>query len=75
VVLQADPHTGELLDTHSWASLGRGTKLLAWSRWLHKGEAFGRPGQILFGLACLVMLALIYTGWALAIRRWRQRLQ
>lgn len=74
VVLQVDPYSGELLDTHSWADLGGGTKLLAWCRWLHKGDAFGRPGQIIFGFACLVMLALIGTGWSLAVRRLRQRL-
>jgi uncharacterized iron-regulated membrane protein len=69
VVVQVDPFTGEVLDIHSWHDLSGGTRLLAWSRWLHKGEAFGRAGQSIAGLACVVMLILIYTGWALAIRR------
>jgi uncharacterized iron-regulated membrane protein len=69
VVMQVDPYSGEILHTHSWDDLSAGTRLLAWSRWLHKGEAFGRTGQIVAGTACLVMLVLIYTGWALAIRR------
>lgn len=69
VAVQVDPFTGEVLDIHSWADLSGGTRLLAWARWLHKGEAFGRTGQIIAGLACLVMLALIGTGWTLAIRR------
>ncbi|HIG28062.1 MAG TPA: PepSY domain-containing protein, partial [Verrucomicrobiales bacterium] len=60
---------------HSWADLSSGTRLLAWSRWMHKGEAFGRPGQIVGGFACLMMLVLIYTGWALAIRRILRRRQ
>ena len=67
--LQVHPHTGEVLDVHSWDDLSGGTRFLAWSRWLHKGEAFGRSGQIVAGLACLLMLMLIYTGWALAIQR------
>jgi len=75
VVLQVHPYSGEILDTHSWDDLSRGTRLLAWNRWLHKGEAFGRVGQIIAGLACVVMLVLIYTGWALAIRRLSRRLR
>jgi len=71
VVVQVDPYTGVVLDIHSWAELSGGTRWLAWSRWLHKGEAFGRLGQMIAGLACLVMLLLIFTGWALAIRRFR----
>jgi hypothetical protein len=75
VVLQVNPFTGKTLDLHSWADLSSGTRLLAWSRWMHKGEAFGRPGQIVAGFACLMMLVLIYTGWALAIRRILRRRQ
>jgi uncharacterized iron-regulated membrane protein len=75
IVVQVDPFTGDVLDVHSWNELSRGTRVLAWSRWLHKGEAFGRPGQIIAGLACLGLLVLIYTGWTLALRRlWRSRL-
>ena len=75
VVLQVHPYSGEVLDIHSWDDLSRGTRLLAWNRWLHKGEAFGRVGQIIAGLSCMVMLILIYTGWALAIRRLVRRLR
>ena len=74
IVLQVHPYSGAILDSHSWDDLSRGTRLLAWNRWLHKGEAFGRIGQTIAGLACLVFLILIYTGWALALRRlWRYR--
>lgn len=69
VSVQVNPYSGEVLDVHSWDDLGGGTRFLAWSRWLHKGEAFGRTGQIVAGLACFAMLVLIYTGWALAIGR------
>lgn len=69
IIVQVDPYSGGILDVHSWADLSAGTRLFAWSRWLHKGEAFGRFGQIVAGLACLLMLVLIYSGWALAIRR------
>ena len=71
--LQLHPYTGEILDTHSWDDLGGASRLIAWGRWLHKGEAFGRTGQIVAGLACLAMLVLIYTGWALALRRMMRR--
>lgn len=73
VVIQVDSYSGEIVDTHSWKNLSRGTQWLAWSRWLHKGEAFGRVGQIIAGLACLAVLTLIYTGWTLAARRLLRR--
>jgi len=72
MVLQVDPFTGAVLDLHSWDDLSGSTRILAWVRWLHKGEAFGHAGQIIAGLACLVMLVLIVTGWSLAIRRLRR---
>ncbi|MHC5066446.1 MAG: PepSY-associated TM helix domain-containing protein [Planctomycetota bacterium] len=69
VTTQVDPYSGEVLDQHSWEDMRGGNRLLAWSRWLHKGEAFGRFGQIIAGLASLVFLGLIASGWTLAIRR------
>jgi uncharacterized iron-regulated membrane protein len=74
-VVQVDPCTGDVSDVHSWGDLSGSTRLLAWSRWLHKGEAFGRTGQSIAGLACLVMLILTCAGWTLAIRRFWRRLR
>ncbi|MCF3649387.1 PepSY-associated TM helix domain-containing protein [Synoicihabitans lomoniglobus] len=75
LVQQIDPFTGETLHVHDWANLSGGTRLLAWARWLHKGEAFGRPGQWIAAVACLIMLVLIATGWWLALRRFLPRTQ
>jgi uncharacterized iron-regulated membrane protein len=38
-------------------------------RFLHTGEALGWPGQLLAGLFSLFSVVLVYTGFALAWRR------
>jgi uncharacterized iron-regulated membrane protein len=47
-------------------------------RYLHTGEAFGVPGQLIAGLASVGGVLLVYTGYALAWRRfraWRSRVR
>ena len=62
-----NPHTTRRLYRLSF--LVPAVLLIASSCSTAEGEAFGRTGQIVAGIACIVMLVLIYTGWALAIRR------
>jgi uncharacterized iron-regulated membrane protein len=38
-------------------------------RFLHTGEVFGTPGQVVAVIACLEILVLVWTGLAL---RWRR---
>ena len=53
------------------ASLGR--KLRIWVRGLHTGEALGFAGQTVAGLASLGGCFLVWTGFAMAWRRFRYR--
>jgi uncharacterized iron-regulated membrane protein len=64
-----NPYTGELLRRESFADQSAGRRLRTWTRFLHTGEALGWPGQLIAGLACLGGCFLVYTGLALAWRR------
>lgn len=67
--LQYDPFTGEQLRRDGHADLSPARKLRAWSRFLHTGEALGGFAQAVAGLASLGGAVLVYTGLALAWRR------
>lgn len=67
--LQFDPFTGTLLQRDGHAGLSAARKVRAWSRYLHTGEALGGYAQLVAGLACLGGCFLVYTGFALAWRR------
>jgi uncharacterized iron-regulated membrane protein len=61
--------TAELL---SWETFGDGTpgrRLRTWLRFLHTGEAGGLAGQTIAGLVSAGAVVLVYTGLALATRR------
>lgn len=64
-----NPFTGDLLRRTSFADETPGRRLRIWSRFLHTGEALGWPGQLVAGLACVGGCFLVYTGLALAWRR------
>lgn len=67
--LQYDPYTGALLQRDGYADLSAARQIRAWSRYLHTGEALGWAGQLIAGLASLGGCFLVYTGFALAWRR------
>jgi uncharacterized iron-regulated membrane protein len=67
--LQFDPFTGTLLQRDGYGELSAARQVRAWSRFLHTGEALGWGGQLIAGLACLGGAVLVYTGFALAWRR------
>lgn len=67
--LTLDAVTGELKRTDTFAALSTGTRARRWVRLLHSGEALGSFVQLLSGLACLGGCVLVYTGFALAWRR------
>ncbi|HRN53385.1 MAG TPA: PepSY domain-containing protein, partial [Gemmatimonadaceae bacterium] len=50
--------------------LSAARKIRAWVRFGHTGEVFGIPGQILATIASAVGVLLVWTGFALAWRRW-----
>ena len=71
--LQFDPFSGTLLQTDGFAELPAARQVRAWTRFLHTGEALGGFAQFIAGLACLGGCFLVYTGFALAFRRFFNR--
>jgi uncharacterized iron-regulated membrane protein len=67
--LALNPYTGEVLRRTGYADLNAAQKVRSWTRFLHTGEALGWGGQLAAGLACLGGCVLVYTGFALAWRR------
>lgn len=63
------PFTGEFLSRSGYAEQTPGRKIRTWLRFLHTGQALGKPGQFLAALACLGGLVLVYSGFALSYRR------
>jgi uncharacterized iron-regulated membrane protein len=50
--------------------LGPGRRLRSWLRFAHTGEIYGLAGQTIAGLVSAGGAVLVYTGIALALRRW-----
>jgi uncharacterized iron-regulated membrane protein len=71
--LQFDPFTGKLLQRDGYGDLSAARQVRAWTRFLHTGEALGFWGQLVAGLACVGGCVLVYTGLALAWRRFFPR--
>jgi uncharacterized iron-regulated membrane protein len=60
----------------AFADYNTGRKIRTWLRWIHTGEAGGLLGQTLAGLVSAGSAVLVWTGIALALRRfvaWRSR--
>lgn len=53
----------------SFQNANWGRKIRMWVRYTHTGELFGIPGQILAALTSIAAIFLVYTGFALSIRR------
>lgn len=64
-----DPWTGAVLKAVSFADRSPGLRARVWIRFLHTGEAFGLTGKIVAALATAASLALVWTGFALSVRR------
>ncbi len=74
--LSLDPHGGEVLHRMAFSEQDRGRRLRGWLRFLHTGEALGWPGQLVAAVASAGSLVLVWTGFALAWRRyawWRRK--
>jgi uncharacterized iron-regulated membrane protein len=69
--LMLDPKTAEVVEHKTYAQQEAGQKARAWLRWLHTGEAGGVAGQTIAMLASLASAVLVWTGIALALRRFR----
>jgi uncharacterized iron-regulated membrane protein len=69
--LTLDRATGNVVTYESFESQSLGRRLRSISRFAHTGEVLGIPGQTIAGLATLGGAVLVWTGLALAWRRWR----
>jgi uncharacterized iron-regulated membrane protein len=69
VTVAVNPYTGEIARRSGYAELAPAAQVRAWTRFLHTGEAIGWIGQFIAGLACAGGCFLVWTGLALAWRR------
>ncbi|MGH7846395.1 MAG: PepSY domain-containing protein, partial [Candidatus Binatia bacterium] len=65
--------SAEIVKWEPYAAASLGRKLRIWARGLHTGEALGFAGQTVAGLASLGGCFLVWTGFAMAWRRFRYR--
>ena len=68
-----DAHTAAVLRSETYADYNTGRRVRSWMRFLHTGEALGPVAQFIAGLASLGGVVLVYTGFALAVRRFLRR--
>ncbi|MBZ4417241.1 PepSY domain-containing protein [Myxococcus sp. RHST-1-4] len=68
-----NPFTGEQVKQEGYADYNSGRKLRTWLRFLHTGEALGWLGQLAAAVASLGGVFLVWTGFALAWRRFFPR--
>lgn len=67
--LTLDRGNAEVVRWEPFASQGPGRRLRSWARWVHTGEAGGVIGQTVAGIAAAGAVVLVWTGWAMAWRR------
>jgi uncharacterized iron-regulated membrane protein len=68
--LTLDATTGDVVRWEPYADTSRGAKVRGWMRFAHTGELGGPVGQAIAGLACVGGAVLVWTGLALALRRY-----
>lgn len=74
--LSLNAGSGSLEKREDFASLSPGRRIRSWMRFAHTGEYYGVIGQSVAGLASAAGILLVYSGFALAVRRflaWRRR--
>ena len=74
-MLSLDPFTGAVLQREPFGDQNAGRRLRLWARYLHTGEALGWFGRIATFGAAFGALILVWTGIALAWRRFMARKQ
>lgn len=67
--LSFDTETGTMKVERGYAEQSRARQLRSWVRGLHTGEALGPMGQLVAAIACMAAVLLVWTGTALAWRR------
>jgi uncharacterized iron-regulated membrane protein len=74
--LTVDRRTGETVRWEPFSSQSSGRQARTWLRFAHTGEVYGLTGQTVAGLVTAGGAVLVWTGLALALRRftaWRKR--
>ncbi len=69
LTVSLDPFTAKVLRREGYGDQKKDRKVRLWLRFLHTGEALGWPGQLAAGLVSLGATLLVWTGFALAWRR------
>lgn len=69
--LTLNRRTGEVESWQPFESYDRGRRLRSWLRFVHTGEYYGFTGQTIAGIASAGGAVLVWTGLALAWRRFR----
>lgn len=64
-----DRASAAIVKAEGFESLTPGRRVRSWLRFAHTGEFYGLTGQTIAGLASLGGVFLVYTGFALALRR------
>jgi uncharacterized iron-regulated membrane protein len=67
--LTFDRRTATLVRSQSFGDQNRGQQARTWLRFVHTGEFYGLAGQTIAGIASLAAVFLVWTGFALALRR------
>jgi uncharacterized iron-regulated membrane protein len=73
--LTLDAATGEIAKWEPYSSYNLGRQLRMWTKFVHTGEALGLAGQTVAALAALGAAILVWTGFALSWKRFRNRAQ
>jgi uncharacterized iron-regulated membrane protein len=73
--LLIDPRTARVVEHKTYAQQEAGQRARSWLRWIHTGEAGGILGQFVAMLASAAAVVLVYTGLALALRRFARSLR
>ncbi len=76
--LTVNRHTGEVERWEPYSSQSAGRRARTWLRFAHTGEIYGLAGQTVAGIVTAGAAVLVWTGIALALRRflsWRKRVR
>ena len=71
-----DAETATVSKWEPYAERNSAQQIRSWMRFTHTGESYGFIGQLIGFIACIGGAVLVYTGFALAVRRlfaWRRR--
>jgi uncharacterized iron-regulated membrane protein len=71
--LTVNPAGGSIVQVRRWENRDPAERVRAVVRNIHSGELGGVPGQVVALLGCLAGCVLVYTGFALSVRRFAPR--